>query len=82
MPVDGIAAINSEPSEEKHDRPKSPFSFKKDMYAPRSGEVSEDCHDETDGNVPVWCPAVERAKNQQCDANSKRDELPRAEVFI
>ena len=59
MPVDGVATIDSEPGEEEHDRPKSPFSFKKDTDAPRSGEVGEDSHDEADRDVPVQCPIVE-----------------------
>jgi hypothetical protein len=63
MPVDGITTVNSEPSEQEHNRPKSPFSFKKDTHAPRSGEIGEESHDEADGNVPVWCPIVERSKN-------------------
>jgi hypothetical protein len=63
MPVNGITTVNSEPSEEEHDRPKPPFSLKKDTHAPGGGEVGEDRHDEADGNVPVRCPTVEGTKN-------------------
>jgi len=63
MPVDGVATINSEPGAEEHHRPKPPFSFKKDTHAPGSSEVGGRCHDEADGNVPVWCPIVKRTKN-------------------
>jgi len=81
VPIDGVAAIDSEPGDKKHRRPKPPFPLKNDAETPRGGEISENGHDEADWNIPVWRAVVERTEDQQCDTNRKRSKFPGAEIF-
>lgn len=76
MPIDGVATINSKPSNKKHPWPKPPFTLKDDIHAPRCEEVGKDGHNKADGDIPVWCLIDVGTQNQQCDANRKGNELP------
>jgi hypothetical protein len=81
VPIKPVTSVDRKPRCEQHRWPKSPLSFNYDTQTPWSGEVSAESHNKTDGNVPVWRVIIEGTKNQQCDANHKRNELPRTGVF-
>ena len=68
VPIQPITPVNSKPGCEEHRRPKPLPSLHDDTETPWSRKVSQARHDQAVGDVPVRGFIVERAKNQQRDA--------------
>lgn len=49
---------------------------------PRCGEGGQRCHDEADADVPIGRLVIEGADDEQRNANSQRNEFPRAGQFM